>query len=125
MSRALELLSESAPEAAGQVVPVFITVDPERDTPERLKTYHEEFHPRFVMLTGTPRQIAQAAGAYRVVYKKHAPRGGGAYTVDHSAFIFLMDRQGRYVARLPHQISAKALRAVLEREIARLEASSE
>ena len=59
------------------------------------------------------------------MYKKHAPRGGGAYTVDHSAFIFLMDRQGRYVARLPHQISAKALRAVLEREIARLEASSE
>src|SRR3954470_5482929 len=76
--------------AAGDMVqPVFITLDPERDTPEHLKEYMPLFHPRFVGLTGDAEAIQAAARAYRVYYKKVELENKSDYTVDHSAFVYL------------------------------------
>jgi len=95
---------------AGETVqPVFITVDPERDTVEHLKDYMALFHPRFVGLTGDAAAIRQAARAYRVYYEK-VERGDKAdYTLDHSVFIYLMDRDGRYLGFFPPGTSAERL----------------
>ncbi len=81
---------------SARIVPVFITVDPERDSPDKLKKYLAAFGPRFVGLTGTPAAIAKAAHAYRVYYARHSLAGGG-YTVDHSSVIYLLDPDGKFV----------------------------
>src|SRR3954447_13332946 len=84
--------------AVGEMVqPIFITVDPERDTAERLKEYLSAFHPRFVGLTGDATAIRAAARAYRAYYQKVASGGGPDYTLDHSAFMYLMGRDGEYL----------------------------
>ena len=75
---------------------VFVSVDPERDTPEQLKLYLSNFDPRIQGFTGTPENIAKTAKAYRVYYQKVATDGGG-YTLDHSSAIYLFDAQGRFV----------------------------
>lgn len=75
---------------------VFVSVDPERDTPAQLKTYLSNFDPRIRGLTGTPEQVAQAAKAYRVYYRK-VPVEGGEYTMDHSSMIYLFDKDGGFV----------------------------
>lgn len=72
----------------------FVSVDPERDTPEALADYVSAFHPRIVGHTGTPEQVAGAARAFRVAYAK--VQAGGDYTMDHTALVFLMDRNGRF-----------------------------
>jgi len=84
------------------VRPVFITVDPERDTPEALKAYVTSFDAPILALTGTPEQVAQAAKAYRVYYAKH-PEAGGDYSMDHSSVIYVMDPEGRFTASFTHQ----------------------
>ncbi len=92
------------------VVPILITVDPQRDTPELLKTYAEAFHPRLVALTGTPEQVAAAAKAYRVYYAKvDEGRGADAYLIDHSGFTYLMGPDGRFLQFYRHDLSAEAL----------------
>lgn len=100
---------------ADKVRVLFITVDPERDTVEQLSRYHEAFDPRIVMLTGTPREIAAVAKAYRVYYaKRRQGDGPGDYTMDHSALSYLMGRDGRYLTHFSHKTKpdelAKALR---------------
>jgi protein SCO1/2 len=84
------------------VRPVFITVDPERDTPDALKAYVTSFDAPIVALTGTPEQVAQAAKGYRVYYAKH-PEAGGEYSMDHSSVIYVMDPQGRFTASFTHE----------------------
>ena len=76
---------------------VFITVDPERDTPAVLKEYLASFDAPVIGLTGSPQEVAQAAKDYRVYYAKH-PRADGGYDMDHSAVIYIMDPQGRFTA---------------------------
>jgi protein SCO1/2 len=76
---------------------VFISVDPDRDTPPVLKSYVESFGGPIVALTGTPDAVAQAAKDYKVFYAKH-PRADGGYDMDHSALIYVMDPQGRFTA---------------------------
>ena len=93
MVQALDLLE---PEQAERVVPVLITVDPERDTVEQLAEYVPLFHPRLVGLTGTPEQTAAAARAYRVYFNKVAEGDPDAYLMDHSTFIYLMGPEGEY-----------------------------
>ena len=75
---------------------VFVSVDPERDTPEQLRLYLANFDPRIQGLTGTSEQVAAVTKAYRVYYKK-IPTDGGGYTVDHSAAVYLFDAKGRFV----------------------------
>ena len=84
------------------VRPVFITVDPERDTPETLKAYVTSFDAPILALTGTSEQVAKAAKGYRVYYAKH-PEAGGDYSMDHSSVIYVMDPQGRFTASFTHE----------------------
>ena len=98
------------------VTPLFITVDPERDTPTHLATYVKSFHPRLVGLTGTGEEIRAAAKAYRVQYAKVQDKKASDYTVDHSTLVFLMDAQGRYVTHFRPGTSAATMAA----EIAKL-----
>ncbi len=81
-----------------KVRPVFVTVDPERDTPDKLKVYVKYFANDFVGLTGTSQQIAKITDAYHVYYKK-VPSGDkpDEYMMDHSTILFLLDSQGRYL----------------------------
>jgi len=97
-----------------KVMPVFITVDPVRDTPEHLKEYLSFFHPRFVALTGTPEQVAAAAKAYRVYYAKAKTGITSAsdaldYLVDHTSIVYLMGPEGGLKAHFPHGTSADAM----------------
>ena len=86
--------------AGDGVQPLFVTLDPERDTAEHLKDYVALFHPRMVALTGDAAAIGKAADAYRVYYAR-VPTKSGDYTVDHSAFIYLVGRDGKYLGFLP------------------------
>jgi protein SCO1/2 len=76
---------------------IFITVDPERDTPAAMKDYLSSFDPRLIGATGDQEQIEAAEKAYRV-YAKKVPTDKGDYSMDHTALIYLMDKQGRFVA---------------------------
>lgn len=108
MTQALEI----AGPLGEDVVPVFITFDPERDTQAALLDYAANFHPRFLALTGTLEQVKAAASAYRVYFKKKPETEPGEYTVDHSGYIYFMDRSGTYVTHFksdakPEQIAAR------------------
>ena len=100
-----------------RVKPLFITVDPARDTPEKLAEYVALFHPAITGLTGTPEQIAAVARAYRVYYARATPPGASEYLMDHSAFTYLMGPDGalRAVFRpgAPAEEIAAAVRANL------------
>lgn len=82
---------------ADRVNTYFVSVDPERDTPEVIKTYLQSFDPHLKGLTGSEAQVAGMMSAYRV-YAKKVPLKDGDYTMDHTALIYLMDRDGRFVA---------------------------
>jgi cytochrome oxidase Cu insertion factor (SCO1/SenC/PrrC family) len=90
------------------VQPLFITVDPERDTAKHLAEYVPMFHPRLIGLTGSAEAIRNAADAYKVYYARVDPPKGdsGYYTVDHTAYIYLMDREGNYLGFFPPGTSA-------------------
>ncbi|MGZ8299348.1 MAG: SCO family protein [Rhodoplanes sp.] len=91
-----EIMRRLGPDAA-RAAALFISVDPERDTPAVLKEYLSSFDPNLQALTGDPAAIAAVAKAYRVYYKK-VPLEGEDYTLDHTALVYLMDKQGRFVA---------------------------
>jgi protein SCO1/2 len=113
----MKLFEKSDPALAARVQPIFISVDPERDTPARLKEYAAAFHPRLVALTGTPQQIADAAKAYAISYVK-VPADNGEYQMEHMRVVFLMDPDGKPIAMLPHEQDAVAMAAELERWVA-------
>jgi protein SCO1/2 len=95
LSLMADALDKLGPKAT-RVVPVFITIDPERDTPARLKAYMRSFGPRFVGLTGDLKTIVKVAADYRVYFRKH-PLDGGNYGLDHSSVIYLMGPDGKFV----------------------------
>ena len=82
---------------ADKVNALFVTVDPERDTPAALKDYLSSFNPRVIGVGGDADTLASVAKAYRVYYKK-VPLKDGDYTMDHTAIVYLMDKNGRFVA---------------------------
>jgi protein SCO1/2 len=93
---------------------LFVTVDPARDTPEALKAYLSSFSPRIRGLTGDQGQVDAMVKAYRG-YSRRQPLEGGDYTMDHTAIIYLMDRDGQFVAPLnlkrpPEQVAAEIRR---------------
>jgi protein SCO1/2 len=102
---------------AAKVTPVFVTVDPERDTPPVMKEYVAAFHPRLVGLTGTPQQIAETAKRYGIYYVKMPGPGGGegGYNMDHSRHAILFGPAGEPIAFLPTDKGAEAVAAELER----------
>lgn len=91
MSLALE---EMAPARAEKITPLFVSVDPERDTPEVLAGYVGHFHERMVGLTGAPAEIADVAADYRVHYEKTGDTDGDDYLVDHTSYYYLVARDG-------------------------------
>src|SRR5882672_6659536 len=101
-------------EKRGEIEIVFITVDPERDTPEVMKSYVQSFDAPIIALTGSPDAVAQAAKAYRVYYAKH-PRADGEYDMDHSAVIYLMNPEGRFTATFTPDSTAEAIAARLQK----------
>jgi len=90
-----EVLGKLGPDAQ-KVSALFVTIDPERDTPAAMKDYLSSFNPRVVGLTGDPAAIAAVAKEYRV-YVKKVPLDNGDYTMDHTALVYLMDKDGRFV----------------------------
>lgn len=110
IAAALDRLGEKAKE----VTPIFVTVDPERDTPEAIGKYVASFHKGIVGLSGTPADIAAVTKAYRVYAKKVPDETNPAeYNMDHSSFMYLMDRNGDYVRHFPHNVDAKDLAEAL------------
>lgn len=103
LTRAAAVMERLGPRA-GDLQVIFVTVDPERDTPELLRDYMAAFHPSFLALTGSLEQIAQTAQDFRVFYKK-VPTGS-SYTMDHTALSYLIDRQGRIRVALRHEQTA-------------------
>ena len=103
------------------VQPLFVTVDPERDTAEHLAEYVKLFHPRLIGLTGTLDAIRKAASAYKVYFAK-VPIGkeAGDYTVDHTAFIYLMDRDGNYLGFFPPGTSPDRMVEIIRPRLAEL-----
>jgi protein SCO1/2 len=92
---------------AGRIGVLFITVDPERDTPAVLKDYLSNFDPHLRGLTGDPAAVNAALKAFRV-YAKKVPLEGGDYTMDHTAVVYLMDKNGRFVAPFNMKRTAEA-----------------
>jgi len=99
---------------AEKVQPLFITVDPERDTPAVIKDYLSSFDPHLLGLTGDPAAIAAVAKAYRVYFKK-VPLEQGGYTMDHTAIVYLMDKTGRFVSPFSLKPTTDAAAADLRR----------
>jgi cytochrome oxidase Cu insertion factor (SCO1/SenC/PrrC family) len=95
--------------AADSVQPLFITVDPERDTPARLAEFVSSFHPRLIGLTGSLAEIRKTAIAYRTFFVKNSAATSGDYSVDHTGFIYLIGKDGQYLGFLPPGSSPDAI----------------
>ncbi len=108
-------LDELGPEG-DQIVPIFITLDPERDTQVVMGDYVKNFGPRFVGLTGSSEQIAAAAKAYRVAYSKfQEDKASTNYSIDHSALVYLMGKDGKYITHFPYGTPAAKMTETLRR----------
>jgi protein SCO1/2 len=108
-----EIFARLGPDA-DKINALFVTVDPERDTPAVLKDYLASFDPRIIGVTGDDAAIAAAEKSYRV-YAKKVPTDGGGYTMDHTAIVYLMSKDGRFVApfnmkRRPEEAAAELKR---------------
>jgi len=112
---AMKLLERDDPALAARIVPIFISVDPARDTPPVLKQFVGAFGPRFVGLTGTPAQIAAVAKDYAVFYKPQPASGDGGYTVNHSRQAYLFGPAGDPLALLPQDKSPADIAAEIKR----------
>lgn len=111
----LRRFEADAPGRAQRVVPLFVTVDPARDTPEVLARYVAAFHPRLIGLTGSEEEIARVARAHGVAFRRGDPAPGGAYLVDHARFVLLYGPQGAPIAIVPHDKGPDAVAAELDR----------
>tara|TARA_Y100000588_G_scaffold303057_1_gene325485 strand:- start:189 stop:545 length:357 start_codon:yes stop_codon:yes gene_type:complete len=99
-----------------KITPLFITIDPKRDTVDQLNSYVSNFHPRLVGLTGTDEQIAKAARAFRVYYSRSKEDRGASndYLLDHSSIIYLMDSVGIYITHFTHTTAVSKIVATLK-----------
>jgi protein SCO1 len=100
------------------VTPVFITLDSERDTPEKLADYVKSFHPRLVGLTGSAAEIDAVAKSYHVFYQKVADdKSPASYTFDHAAILYLMGANGAFVTHIPHATNVDEVAAILNKAL--------
>ncbi|MGE5722594.1 MAG: SCO family protein [Sphingomonadales bacterium] len=114
IGQALRQFEKDAPRQAARLQPIFITVDPARDTPAVLKSYVSAFHPRLLGLTGTDAQIAAVEKEF-AIYAARRPTGhGNDYFMDHSRQALLLGPKGEPIALLPQDEGPKALEASLE-----------
>lgn len=116
----MSLIMEKMGNRAEQLQPLFVTVDPERDTPEVLRRYTAYFHPRIIGLTGSPELVHRVADHFKVRYEKHWEPGAGKneYTVDHSAGMYLLGPDGSFLGKFayatPPQKVADRILALME-----------
>lgn len=115
IGQAMKLLDKAAPEVAAKVAPIFITVDPVRDTPKVVGEFTANFDTRFTGLTGTPEAVAAVAKKYAVYVEKQPPNKEGNYLVGHSQVAYLMDAQGKPVTPLPLDKDAAAIAGEVQR----------
>jgi protein SCO1/2 len=112
IARGMNALTEMDPELADAVQPIFISVDPERDTPEIVGEFTDAFSDDIVGLTGTAEQVRAAASEFRIYYEKGEDTPDGGYLVDHSAITYLFGPDGQPLATLPtEQPGAEGARA--------------
>ena len=104
------VLSQLGPQGE-QVRVLFVTFDPERDTPKHLESYLKDFDPRLIGLTGTPEEIETAAKLWRVYYAK-VPMADGNYLIDHTAYTFVIDQEGHYAGVFPPGTEADRMLAL-------------
>ena len=100
LAKALDIYAENHPKLVGDIQPIFISIDPARDTPRVVGEFAAAFSPRLIGLTGTPGQVAQAAKAFHAFYSKGKETAGG-YLMNHSRILYLMGRNGEPIAALP------------------------
>jgi protein SCO1/2 len=110
MSRALDMVKTDE----DKVQPLFITVDPARDTPQRLKEYDAAFHPKIIGLTGTPEQVAAVAKKYQVYYER-GEGDGEDYEMDHTSLIFLIDPQGHLVTTFDEEADPRLIATAMQK----------
>lgn len=112
MMQGFTLFEKAEPQLAAQVQPIFITIDPARDTPQAVGEFAAAFSPRLIGLTGTPAQVDAAAKAFAVYHAKGKETEGG-YLMDHSRIAYLMGRKGEPIAMLPVDKTPKDVAAEL------------
>jgi cytochrome oxidase Cu insertion factor (SCO1/SenC/PrrC family) len=111
ISQTLDMIGNEA----SKVQPIFISVDPARDTPEQLKAYAANFHPGILYLTGAPDTLKQVESEYRIYVAKVPQSGSDDYLIDHSSIIYVMGGNGRYLASIPAGLPPKVMAATLQR----------
>lgn len=117
LAKAAAALRLLPPDAAGRVAVLFVSVDPERDTPARLKEYAAFFHPAMVGATGTPAEVAAVARQYGAYYARQKADTAGGYVVDHLSELFLIDPDGQLAARLPNAMPAEQVAAEIRQRL--------
>lgn len=116
LGKALRQLDQKDPAASAKIQPLFVTVDPARDTPAILKQFTAAFYPRLIGLTGSDAQIAAVAKQYAISYRKEpAPAGASGYLMDHPRVAYLFDPEGKPIELLPVDANAEAVEAELEK----------
>lgn len=114
LAQGLKILEQSDPQLAANIQPVFISVDPERDTPEKVGEFAAAFSDDLIGLTGTPEQVAAAAEAFAVYYSRGEDTAGG-YLVDHTNIVYFFDPEGKPLSMLPTDMGAEAVAAEIEK----------
>jgi protein SCO1/2 len=115
VAQGLKALKASNPDKAAKIVPIFISVDPARDTPEVVGEFAAAFSPDIIGLTGTPEQIAAAAKTFKVFFARGEAVAGGGYLVDHSNIVYLFGPEGEPLATLPVDQGGPAVAAELDK----------
>lgn len=115
LMQGLKRFDAAAPARAARIQPIFITIDPARDTPAVMKQYAAAFDPRLIGLTGSEAQIAAVAKEYAVYYQRREQGGGAGYLMDHMSQAILFDPDGKPVALLPQEQDAAAIAAELDK----------
>lgn len=109
---------KSLGERGNQVQPIFVTLDPARDTRALLRDYVAAFNPRIVALTGSEDEIRRVATGYKVFYEKVTPPGSTTYSISHAAFTFLLDRHGKYVLFFPPGTPPERMAVMVREQLA-------
>jgi protein SCO1/2 len=111
MTQGLAKFADAEPDLAARIQPIFITIDPERDTPEVVDEFTHAFSDKVIGLTGTPAQIKAAADTFRVYYSRGEDAAGGSYLMNHSNIVYLFGPAGEPLATLPADEGADAVAA--------------
>ncbi len=111
MTQVMEGLGTSAE----GIQPIFITVDPERDNVEKMKEYVKSFYPKLQALTGDKQQISKVAGEYRVFYQKAGEKDAENYGMEHSSYMYLMDKEGKYITHFGSDQNVEIVTAAIKK----------